>query len=169
MKVTPKPTRQERKSEELISRFVKHIKDWWPGYEHKEAKSFDFNYIVSDPPHELWSCALPDASEPNKTIKELWMVWDGGEVYSDRNAATFMAKFCNDKKERRIEAKLAYLTSPGAVSAYLALAMTFVIACILLLHHSMDMVPAQLWTVYTAVIAFYFGRQNFIRNTRNPE
>jgi len=66
-----------------------------------------------------------------------------------------------DKKERRLEAKLSYWTSSLTVSAILAAFLTLLIAILLFMHHqdskSPD-VPDQLWTVYTAVVAFYFGR-----------
>jgi hypothetical protein len=54
--------------------------------------------------------------------------------------------------------KLKYFTSPLAISAALAI---LLIALIATLELRSGKVPSQLWAVFTAVVAFYFGRGKF--------
>ncbi len=152
-------TRAERATAKLRQRFDNHIQLWWQTYSDDKKYSREYTFIIADKPHELWRCDFckVNAEETAGPDKPLWFLWNKKEVTSYDNLDDAIVDFVTEKKEARIKSKLQYYTSPLAISAILAI---LLICLIFLLMYRRDAVPAQLWTVFTAVIAFYFGRKD---------
>jgi hypothetical protein len=89
----------------------------------------------------------------------IWLLWDGSEVmsYQDDEQEDAFIDMINKQKTRRLDSKLKYYTSPLTISAILAIILFLLIAALELLRYD---VPNQLWSVFTAVVAFYFGRES---------
>jgi hypothetical protein len=164
---TIQPTPVERRTLRLKARIESHIREWYP----RELEKFpvrELYFIISDHPYELWKCEMSrqDPAEDDRPITK-WVVWDGKELisYGDDEFIDAYHTLINGQKERRIQNKLRYWTSPLAVSAILALALCVLIAILELAKYQ---VPDQLWSIFTAVIAFYFGRESSRRNVDFP-
>lgn len=174
-------TKEEKWAAQLKDLFLKHIRDWYPYYNKTEYSdnSFEFFFHIRDSPCEIWSFEILQQINP-KTVdrpteeeeinvkrsglerKKIWLYWDGVEVQSFDDAEEAFCELIHDKREERLVSKWKYFTSPATISAALALLMLLMIATLQLWK---DNVPQQLWTIFTAVIAFYFGRGNSSRNT----
>jgi hypothetical protein len=154
-----KLTPQEQKTARLTQRFDYHIQLWWPKYNDKGIYAREYNFIVDDHPHELWRCDFTKVEADETTAPEegLWFLWNGKEVTSYDEVDRAFVDFINEKKEARIKSKLQYITSPLAISAVLALLLGLLICWLMIWRND---VPNQLWTIFTAVIAFYFGRKD---------
>jgi hypothetical protein len=182
---TVRPTRIERETLRLKARFEAHVREWYPR-EVKEFPVLDMYFHVSDYPCELWSCELSrrgaptphddaqqvpaDASEEREgKMKPItkWLLWDRLEVisYDEDEFQDAYHDFINKQKERRMQNKLRYWTSPLAISAILALSLCLLIAILEVCKYQ---VPDQLWSIFTAVIAFYFGRESSRKSIESP-
>lgn len=152
-------TTEEQKTRRLTQRFDYHMQLWWPKYSDKEKFSGEYNFIIGDKPHQLWRCDFEKANAEEKALtgKSLWFLWNGIEITSYDKIDDAVVDFINEKKEARIKSKLQYITSPLAISAVLALLLGLLIFVLMVWRNG---VPDQLWTIFTAVIAFYFGRKD---------
>jgi hypothetical protein len=163
---TIQPTRTERQTAKLRARLRAHIGDWWP-QEHEEFPDKDFNFYIEDHPCQIWSCQLSNRKAAAEGQQHdgarkgpiIWLLWDGGEVlsYKDDEQEDAFIDMINKQKARRLDSKLKYYTSPLTISAVLAIILFILIAALELLRY---VVPDQLWSVFTAVVAFYFGRES---------
>jgi hypothetical protein len=174
------PTAAERKTAKLKARFAAHIREWWPKQE-AEFQDKEYNYHIEDGPFQLWSCELsnrrmrtlpeevPSPSESpsapsadtNKSVT-VWLLWDKKEVTSYDDEGEAYTDIINGQKVRRLDSKLKYYTSPLTISAILALILFLLIATMEMFRYT---VPDQLWSVFTAVVAFYFGKESSRRST----
>jgi hypothetical protein len=91
----------------------------------------------------------------------LWLLWDKKEVTSYDDEGDAYIDVIIGQKARRLDSKLRYYTSPLTISAVLALILFLLIAAMEMLRYS---VPDQLWSVFTAVVAFYFGKESARRS-----
>ena len=158
----PKPTKQEVESQLMRDRLMQHIEDWYPGYRHKDPP--DLTFIAHDGKIELWECVLipPNASETQ--LEKMWLLWNEKESVSHYSYHTAFVDFVSEIKGRRVDGRFQYFTSPLTVSAVLALLMLGLIAGLLCFRGE---VPNQLWSVFTAVVAFYFGRESGVRSSES--
>ena len=172
---TIRPTAAEQKTAKLKARFSAHIHEWWPTQDAEFADK-DYNFHIEDGPFQLWSCDLsnrrtpisPGGSAPvsasaTEHAREdirgvtLWLLWDRKEVSSYDDEGEAYSDLINGQKALRLDSKLKYYTSPLTVSAILAIILFLLIAALEILRYD---VPNQLWSVFTAVVAFYFGRES---------
>jgi hypothetical protein len=144
-------------------------------------------FHTEDRPCQLWSCHLSKPvdgrdriaeadcnggehsqgggkaqREYNESVKnglKLWLLWNGNEVWSYKEGDQERAyiDLINARKDRRFGAIVRYWTSPLTVSALLALILFLLI---FILELSRFPVPSELWSIFTAVVAFYFGRES---------
>jgi hypothetical protein len=98
-------------------------------------------------------------SHGSRTGPIIWFLWDGSEVmsYKDDEQEDAFIDMINTQKARRLDSKLKYYTSPLTISAVLAVILFALIAALELLRYN---VPDRLWSVFMAVVAFYFGRES---------
>ena len=155
----PKLTKYEKQTDLLKRRIHGHIAAWWPKYEKIPTNNREFNYIFSEGEYELVSCEFTDDPMtpiiPLDDSDTLWFLWNNKELTSYDDAEDAFVDLLQSQKEKRLRANLKYYTSPLAVSAGLAFTLVILIAA---LEYGKTEVPPQLWTVFTAVIAFYFGK-----------
>lgn len=169
------PTATERKTAKLKLRFAAHIREWWPKQD-AEFRDQEYNYHIEDGPFQLWSCELSnrrmrtlpqEVASPSESASTLsadtdksvtvWLLWDKKEVTSYDDEGEAYTDIINGQKARRLDSKLKYYTSPLTISAILALILFLLIATMEMLRYA---VPDQLWSVFTAVVAFYFGKES---------
>jgi len=151
-------TKREIATELMRQRLFWHIEDWYAGYSRPEPQAFDF--LTEDKDFELWECRLKPSPNTENREMTVWLFWNNQELQSyDTYQKAFVA-FVSEQKIRRIQGRLKYFASPLVVSAFLALAMMGVISIMLVKKMP---VPDQLWSVFTAVVAFYFGREGRVR------
>jgi hypothetical protein len=158
MSGSPRPTRKEVASERMRQRLLKHIEDWHQGYTHKNPQELDF--ITDDGKLELWECTMVPPQGSKNEDGKIWLFWDAREIKSYESYKSAFVDFVMEQKSKRVEGRFKYFTSPLTVSAVLALCMLLLIAYLLWRAQN---VPDQLWSVFTAVIAFYFGKESGTR------
>jgi hypothetical protein len=156
----PEPTKQEVNSQLMRERLLRHIADWYPGYKQKSPPALWF--VAADGKLELWKCSLIPPNANEKQTEDMWLFWNTREVVSHSSSDDAFIDFVSELKSKRIEGKFQYCTSPLTVSAILAFLMLALIMGLLL---SQGHVPDQLWSVFTAVAAFYFGRESGARSS----
>jgi hypothetical protein len=159
-RATPEPTKEEVASKLMRGRLLQFIEDWYPGYRQKTPP--DLSFIANDGKLELWKCSLIPPNAPEAMTEEIWLFWNGREVVSHPSSNYAFLDFVSELKSKRIEGKFQYVTSPLTVSAILAFLM---LALIMGLLSFQETVPDQLWSVFTAVVAFYFGRESGARSS----
>ena len=168
------PTRAERATAKLKARFNAHIQEWYPR-ENTAFPDRDYFFHIEDAPYQLWSCRLSNrtarAAEDEtptttgqqgnaaRTETTLWLLWDKSEVtsFDEDEVEEAFTDLINGQRARRLDSKLKQWTSPLAVSAMLALILCGLITFLEVVKYD---VPNQLWSVFTAVVAFYFGRES---------
>jgi hypothetical protein len=150
-------TTEEKRTALLIRRFRAHINEWYPKY--VGYKRDDFEFYVQDAPFQLWRGDVYEGDGSEHT--QFWFLWTGDEVMSFKEQDEAFMEFINGKKARRLDSKLRYYTSPLTISAVLAVLLLLLIAG---LEFRGDRVPNQLWSIFTAVVAFYFGRESSRRS-----
>jgi hypothetical protein len=91
----------------------------------------------------------------------LWCLWNRREFVFHETYQRAFIDFTSEIKAKRIEGKFQYFTSPLTISAILAILM---LALIVGLLGFRGFVPDQLGSVFTAVVAFYFGRESGVRS-----
>jgi hypothetical protein len=155
----PKQTKQEADTQLMRERLMQHIEEWYPGYRHTAPPGLAF--IAVDGKVELWECALIPPKAEGTERETVWLLWNAKEVVSHSSYNAAFTDFVTELKGKRIEGKLQYYTSPLAVSAALAILMLALISGLLLWRGE---APNQLWSVFTAVVAFYFGRESGTRS-----
>jgi hypothetical protein len=156
----PEPTKQEVNSKLMRGRLLRHVEDWYPGYRQKSPP--DLSFVAAEGKLELWKCSvIPPAARDEQTT-DMWLFWNTREVVSHSSSDNAFIDFVSELKNKRIEGRFQYCTSPLTVSAILAFLMLALIMGLLLSHGS---VPDQLWSVFTAVVAFYFGRESGARSS----
>jgi hypothetical protein len=153
-------TRRETDTELMRWRLLNHIENWYIGYQRPVSQ--DFEFITEDGKFELWECTLTPAPESTEVKKQIWLFWNAKEMKSYKSYQPAFSDFVTEQKVRKIQGRLRYITSPLVVSAILALAMMGIIGTMLVLKMP---VPDQLWSLFTAVVAFYFGREGRVRAT----
>lgn len=176
---TVQPTSTERKTAKLKERFAAHIREWWPKQD-AEFRDKEYNYHIEDGPFQIWSCELsnrrmqtpqqdlsPSPADPgvpssgsDKSLT-LWLLWDKKEVTSYDDEGDAYIDLINGQKTLRLESKMKYYTSPLTISAVLAIILFSLIAVMEMFRYT---VPDQLWSVFTAVVAFYFGKESSRRS-----
>lgn len=152
--IIPPKTKKEISSLAMEARIEKYIISYYQGYIHKSPR--DLNFLVEDGDLQLWECTMLSNDTGNSNELTIFFFWDSEELNSYDNYGSAFSEFVVAQKNLRLESKFKYYTSPLTVSATLALIMLIFI--ILLLFCNYD-VPPQLWSVFTAVIAFYFGKE----------
>jgi len=153
-----KQTKKEMASEAMRRRLLKHIEDWLPEHTHKSPQQLDF--ITDDGQLELWECTLTPPKGSPSDVEKVWLFWDEEEIKSYQSYNSAFVDFVAKQRSKKIEARFRYFTSPLTVSAILALLMLLLIAYLSCFR---EKVPDQLWSIFTAVIAFYFGRESGAR------
>jgi hypothetical protein len=156
-RATPK-TKHEVNSQLMRDRLLQHIEDWYQGYRQKSPP--DLSFIANDGKLELWRCSLIPPNASGSETEEKWLFWNTNEIVSHPSADYAFMDFVSVLKNNRIDGKFQYFTSPLTVSAVLALLM---LGLIMVLLWYKQTVPDQLWSVFTAVVAFYFGRESGAR------
>ena len=176
-------TRGQRRTDLLKARFREYLDSHYPN-ERKKFPDEDFYFSVEDSPFQVWSCVLVDrrpaaqhdgisetpslndeAAKKLEYDNTIWLFWDGSEItsFSKDNSEGAFVSLIDQQRARRRNAKLKYFTSPLTVSAVLAMIMLLLIALLAIIPAFINTkieVPQQLWTVFTAVVAFYFGKEN---------
>jgi hypothetical protein len=150
------PTRSEIATNMLLSRFSEHVRKWYPKFEVPEHP--DYHFEAKDGPFELWSGKFfwkDTSADPG--FETIWLLWNGAQTRSYPSACAAFYRLVEDQKARRTESKVKHFTSPLTVSAILAVLLLVLIS---LLEFCGKEVPNQLWSVFTAVVAFYFGRES---------
>jgi hypothetical protein len=153
------PTEQEVATEAMRQRILKHISNWYQGYTLKSPSDLDF--ITNDGGLELWTCSLLPPNGNADESKNIWLFWNTREVVSHDSYKNAFVDFVSEQRSRKIEGRFKYFTSPLTVSAVLEFCMLVLITYLLCFHNN---VPDQLWSVFTAVVAFYFGRESGARS-----
>jgi hypothetical protein len=157
----PPHTPEERKTARLIKRFRAHIKEWYPHIDCADRYLFDF--YVEDIPCQIWRGRPPTpdgsavATSVNFNNSDIWFLWTGQEVQSYNRQSEAFVDFINEKKTQRLDSKFKYWTSPLTVSVIIAILLLTLISTLELRNKE---VPQQLWSLFTAVVAFYFGRES---------
>lgn len=158
--VTPqKPKRtdlsaSERETKMIKERIDEHVEEWWPDIIAPEILNRrDLRFIISDGDHALWFCTFSYNNEG--ASRELYFLWNGHEITSYENEQEAFCDFIRSLKDQRLEGRFKYWTSSLTVSAFLASALLVLISGLFIFG---QYVPDQLWSIFTAVIAFYFGR-----------
>jgi hypothetical protein len=149
---------REQETDELILRFDDHIDKWYPNHADRTKFLRDYTFIIGGTPHEIWKCDFKMAGSDKSAPPEetIWFLENGKERTSHNELSGAVVDFVNEKKEERIKSKLKLVTSPLAIGALIAILLVLLIFFLMLRR---DGVPDQLWTVFTAVVAFYFGRR----------
>lgn len=165
------PTRTEVQTNILMRRFRNHVQQWWPRLVDT-VEPPDFDFCVEDRPYQIWkgkflapgkgaSDQKSLTGKPDSTLDinacYLWFLWDGAEVRSFATSEEAYYDLVQGQKARRLNSKFKYLTSPLTISAVLAVLLLCLIAGLEITH---QIVPDQLWSIFTAVVAFYFGRES---------
>jgi hypothetical protein len=167
-------TKWERHTALVKARFDAFIERNHPE-QHAELPVHVYYYQVGDGPYQLWSCHMLPSGDAGKRSEgsatagpdiglTLWFLWDGREVtsYDEKDREEAFIDLIEGQRSRRLGDKFQHYASPLAVSAYLAMALMILIAILEICRYE---VPSQLWSVFTAVIAFYFGRESAQRSS----
>jgi hypothetical protein len=152
-------TLADRRTRQLKERLLEHLTEWWP-HENANYPDKDFLFEIEDAPCEIWHCKLTDVKvEGSPKGPTIWFLWNGIEVtsYPDKDKIKAFIDLMNFQQLRRSKAAIRRLASPLLVSGALALLLFGLIGTMELGSYT---VPPQLWSVFTAVVAFYFGREN---------
>lgn len=153
-------TKQERASRQMRMRLAEFCREHFPGYFEKGYKPIELNFVADMTPHEVWRADFVRVSEEGVdefNTESIYLVWNGREVmgYEDDDAEGAFFDVLTEQKEKRSRERMAFLASPLIVSGVLAIGLLALIAYMLI---ETDKAIPQLWTVFTAVIAFYFGK-----------
>jgi hypothetical protein len=93
-------------------------------------------------------------------------LWNGKEVVSFDDLEIAILDLFTDLREQGVEDRFWFYSSPLIVSGVLAIGLLILIAVLSFYPHG---VPAQLWTIFTAIVAFYFGKQGFTASRGNKD
>jgi hypothetical protein len=147
-------TKAEKRTDDLLKKLRNHVELWYEettGHKYK-----DYNWLTSYEPFHVWRFDYAESIAKINEKKSIWLVWDGAEVRSYDRFEEMFLYVLHQKRVHDSQTKLQYWTSPLAVSAILAVILTGVLSYLSIMKIE---TPPQLWTIFTAVIAFYFGRQ----------
>jgi hypothetical protein len=153
-------TDREKWSEYLERRVLTEVNKYYPEYfdDAVYVQPLEVVNLTEIDPYSLVCCnAFKKASKGKRPAQSVYAVWDGKEVtvYEDDAEEPFIEVIGFLRAERQQD-RLRYMATPVYVSMILAVVLTLTIVGLLAFKPP---VPPELWTVYTAVIAFYFGRQ----------
>jgi hypothetical protein len=169
--MAPKKTKQEKASEAMQNRLEAFCLDSYPEYFDKtKFEEIDLNYVAEISPHEIWRADFnPVGSTDDDEIDSIYLVWNGAEVIGhEDDAESALLDVLTDQKELRARERMRFYASPLIVSGILAVGLFALIAYLSIT--TTREIP-QLWTVFTAVIAFYFGKGGWSAKQKrtNPE
>jgi hypothetical protein len=156
-----KQTKQEQRTAEIEERIERHLKSDWP--EEFASSPFSKNNLsflcLLPPVHEMWSYdfIITDQESSEETVR-VYCVWNGNEIVSYARVEEAISDFVGSVRESQIHANWRFFSSPLIMSGTLALGMLLIIAVLSIQQAD---VPPQLWSVFTAVIAFYFGKEGW--------
>lgn len=147
-------TRLEKKTLKIRERIFFHFEKYWGSYsDNSKYSEPDLRFVIEDEPHQIWSIYCSNKST-EKEVK-VYFLWNGQEIISFETDEQAYQQLINEKKNKRIESVFKYWTATVTVSAILAFSLLIFIVGLSVFDKT---VPAELWTVFTAVISFYFGR-----------
>jgi hypothetical protein len=161
---TPPRTHGQRKIDILISRIYEELSIEYPDLKSKP----EIRLVNKDHPYELWTATFTERDPVTQDRLLKAMMWNGSsfDTYDYLNQA--MREYTAILKERRNNALAQFLTSPLTIGAFIGILLVIITAIQLFIgkEDSYKLVPDQLWSILTAVIAFYFGRGSVDQNNR---
>ncbi len=90
--------------------------------------------------------------------RQLYFVWDGGEFTTFDDPEEAITDFVSLAREKTIRTRWQFYASPLIISGVIAIGLLSTIASLLFLGRN---VPPELWSIFTAVAAFYFGKEGW--------
>jgi hypothetical protein len=124
----------------------------------------EYYFHIKDGRHQVWSCRMSSLVKPEQDSVTLWFLWDGSELscYEDGKRDEPFTELITGQKTRR--SWLNIFTSPRVIGAALAVTLTALVAGLEVFRGE---VPRELWSIFTAVIAFFFGRESAPRSSED--
>jgi hypothetical protein len=163
-------TNAQRATNALLQMIQAQIKkDYIHSLKDKEAPLRNFEYEYSEGRSQIWCYYNLSETEDSRTSDchdLIYAWWDGREVTTYDDADSTYLDFLNYKRRREAVRLTLYSTSPLIISAIIAVILVALIAYMLL---SGIKVPDPLWSIFTAVVAFYFGRESSHRGAGATE
>lgn len=157
-------TSAERLTDSLIERYRNHLRENYASrLENQDAPRDNFEWCYSDKAINIWCYDNGVAAQDDNEEDEedyIYLVWDGKEVLSYDDADTAYIDILSELRQQSSVRAVLYATSPLAVSALIAVLLAGIIGAMLL---NQMKVPDPLWSIFTAVVAFYFGREGGAR------
>jgi hypothetical protein len=135
----------------------------------REELVIDFKELTSEPdlklvnrdyPYELWLATFEDRDPVTNDRVMKTLIWDQNEVHTFDYYNAGLREYTSIQKERRKRTNFELLTAPLTIGASIGILLVLVMAVQLFwgTDTGLKRVPDQLWSILTAVIAFYFGR-----------
>jgi hypothetical protein len=123
-----------------------------------EVKQSELSFLAEDGESELWKIDISEGDplyQKGRIKDEIIFFWNGYEVESFYDTPAAIRAFINQMQLRSHVRFWQFLSSPLIISGIigiLLIAMTFYSIA------RLPETPTQMWTILTAVVAFYFGR-----------
>lgn len=153
--MAPTKTLREKHTERVEARLRAHLqKDWRDLLEGEPFSPSHLSCLSECPPRELWMYRIQE-SEKHPGGYDIYLIWDGREVFSLDDIRHAISAFTAGIREEKTKERFLFFSTPIIISGILSTGLLILIAALSFFHE--DGVPVQLWSIFTAVIAFYFG------------
>jgi hypothetical protein len=161
-------TKAERYTQQLEDRAIETLKRDYPNLCSSDTHERpDIEWIVK---FERLEFLRAKPIKKDKTSKKkdayLYLVWDGREFTIFDIIEDAIVHFSANIRESSIKQRLLFVSSPLIVSGLLAFGLLVLLATLSLNGQG---VPSQLWSIFTAVVAFYFGREGWTAMRREMD
>lgn len=155
----PPPARTSRqiKTDLIIQRIKAEIRQDFPDLK-SDDDDLDPLLVDRDGKIQVWLIVCKNDRDPatgDRLIKSA--IWTGKEIDTFDHYNQGVREYLMKARSRKWSIFFGEITSPLTIGAMIGVLLVLITA-FQLFRAGADKVPEQLWTVLTAVIAFYFGR-----------
>jgi hypothetical protein len=140
----------------IVQRIKEEIRRDFPELK-SEDHDLELRLVNRDRKNQLWLIVCKNDREPStgdRLIKSA--IWNGSEIDTFDYFNQGIREYLVLARARKTASFFRQFTSPLTIGAMIGVLLVLITA-VQLFHAGMDKVPDQLWTILTAVIAFYFG------------
>ncbi len=128
-------------------------------YDITKYKTPDLQYISEFPPHQVLRFDIEQASNAKgDEVIYVYALWNGKEMLYFNDVEDAYNDLIVEQRELKIRQTWTFVASPLIISGLLAIALLVIIGWLVLTKSS---VPPELWSIFTAVVAFYFGKEGW--------
>lgn len=103
---------------------------------------------------------VADEMEKVENRKQFYLLWDAKEFKTFKGEFLSLAieEFVTLLRERRTRERWHFYATPLIISGFIAVVLLLILAGLMISGRS---VPPELWSIFTAIVAFYFGREGW--------